>query len=126
MYGDGVIHLRSVQRWTHHFSVRRTELDVLARPGRPIGPENADRKKELPDSEPYFPQKKLSRRLSLHSNTIHRILTEEFWLHKVNFKGIPHSLTHSHNQEHVRISMERLPFLEEYSPWKLTDAFNLP
>jgi AraC-like DNA-binding protein len=96
MYSDGVIHLRSVQRWTHDFAARGTEFDALPRHGRLTDSENADRIRELLESEPYISQETLSRRLNLHHNTVHRILAEEFGLCKVNFKWIPHSLTESH------------------------------
>jgi hypothetical protein len=46
-YGDCVIHVRSVQQCSHDFAARRTALDALPRPGRPIDPENADRIREL-------------------------------------------------------------------------------
>jgi len=62
-YGDGVIHLRSVQRWTHDFAAGRTELDALPRPGRPIDPENADRMRELLESELHISQKTLGYQL---------------------------------------------------------------
>jgi uncharacterized ferritin-like protein (DUF455 family) len=122
-YGDGVTHVRSVQRWTHDFAARRTELDALPRPGRPTDPENADRIWELLESKPYISQKTRSRRLNLHHDIVHEILTEELGLRKVNFKWIPHSLTESQKQEHIKISMELLPFLEEFSPQKLADVF---
>jgi hypothetical protein len=38
---------------------------------------NADRIRELLESEPYISQKTLSRRLNLHHDAVHRILTEE-------------------------------------------------
>jgi transposase len=108
MYRDGVIYFQSVQRWTHDFAMRGTELDALPRHGRPTDSENADRIRELLESKPYFPQETLSRRLNLHHDIVHRILTEELGLCKVNFKGIPHSLTESHKQEGFEISMELL------------------
>jgi hypothetical protein len=123
MYGDSVIHLQNVQRWTHDFAARRTELNELPRLGGSIDLENADRIKELLESELYISQKTLSRRLNLHHDTVHRILTEEFGLGKVNFNWIPHSLTESHKQKRVRISMKLLRFLEESSPQKLVNVF---
>jgi hypothetical protein len=56
-YGDGVIHLRSVQRWTHDFAAERTELDALPRLGRAIHLENVDRVSEFLEGEPIFPRK---------------------------------------------------------------------
>jgi DNA invertase Pin-like site-specific DNA recombinase len=71
-YGVAVIHFRSVHRWTHDFAAGRTKLDALLRPGRPIDPENADRIKELLESELHISQKTLSRGLNLHHDTVHR------------------------------------------------------
>jgi hypothetical protein len=88
-----------------------------------MDPENAGRIMELLESEPYISQKTLSRRLSLHHDTVHRILTEELGSCKVNFKWIPHFLPDSHKQERVRVSMELLRFLEESSPQKLANVF---
>jgi hypothetical protein len=51
-YGAGMMHIRSVQRWTHDFAAGRTEFDALPRPGQLIDPENADRIKELLENEP--------------------------------------------------------------------------
>jgi len=104
-YEDVVIHVRSVQRWTHDFAAGRTELDALARLDWPIDPENANRIRELLESECDISQKTLSRRLNLHRDTVRRILGEEFGLCKVNFKGITHSLIESHKHERLRISM---------------------
>jgi hypothetical protein len=123
IYGDGVIHLQSVQRWTHDFAAGRRELDALLRHGRPIDPENADRIREFLESESDISQKILSRRLNLQHETVHRILTEELGLCKLNFKQIPHSLAESHKQERVRISMELLRFQEGSSPQKLAHVF---
>jgi hypothetical protein len=52
-YGDGVIHIRNVQRWTHDLAAGTTKLNAFPRPGRPIDPENADRIRMLLESEPY-------------------------------------------------------------------------
>jgi hypothetical protein len=79
-YGDRVIHLRSVQRWTHEFTAGRTELDAFPRLGRPIDSEIPDRIRELLEREPYISQKTLSRRLTLHHDTVHRIRTEQLGL----------------------------------------------
>jgi DNA invertase Pin-like site-specific DNA recombinase len=86
-YGDGLIHLQGVQRWTHDFAAVRTELDALPRSGRPRDPENPDRIRALFESEFHISQKRLSKRLNLHQNIVHRILTEELGLCKANFKG---------------------------------------
>jgi hypothetical protein len=117
--GIGVIYLRSVQQRTHDFVAGRTEFDRLPRPGRPIDPGNADRMRELLESEPYISQNTLSRRLNLQHNIVHRILKEELGLSKVNFKSIPHSMRKSHKQKPVRISIELFPFLEKFSRQKL-------
>jgi hypothetical protein len=79
-YGDGVIHLRSVQRWTHDFAARRTELHPLPSRGRPIDPEKADRIRGPPESEHYLSQKTLPRRLNIRHDRVHRILAEELGL----------------------------------------------
>jgi hypothetical protein len=61
--------------------------DLAGRPiDRSIDPENADRIKELLETEPYFPQKILSKRWNLRHDTVHRIVREELGLCKVNFK----------------------------------------
>jgi hypothetical protein len=122
-YGYGVIYIRSVQRWTHDFAAGRTELDALQRSGRPIDPENGDRIREILESKLYISQKALSRKLNLHQDTVHRILIEKLGLCKVNFKWIPYSLTESHKQECVRMTMKLLRFLEEFSPQKLANVF---
>jgi hypothetical protein len=122
-YGEGVIHLQSVQRSTCDFAAGRTELDAVGRLDRPMDPENPDRLRELLESEPYISQETFSRRLNLHQDTVHRTLIEEHGLCKVNFKWIPYSLTESRKQERVRISMELLRFLEEFSPQKLANVF---
>jgi hypothetical protein len=103
IYRGSVIHIQSVERWTHDFAARRTEFDALPRPVQLIDPENIDRIRRLLENEPYISQKTLSRRLNLHYNTVHRILTEKLGLYKVDFKWIPHSLTELHKQESVRI-----------------------
>jgi hypothetical protein len=61
--------------------------------------------------------------LNLHHKIVHRILTEELGWCKANFKWIPHCLTESQKQERVRISMELLRFLEEFSPQKVANRF---
>jgi hypothetical protein len=122
-YVNGAIDLQGVQRWTNDFAAGRTKLDASARPGRPIHPENADRIRGLLESEFDTSQKRLSKRLNLHQNIVHRILAEELGLCKANFKWISHSLTGSQKSEHVRISMELLRFLEEFSPQKLVNVF---
>jgi hypothetical protein len=85
-YGDGMIHLRSVQGWTHDFAAGRAELPASTRFGRATGLENADRIMEFLESEPYNSQKTLSRRPNLHHDMVHRILTEGLGWCKVNFK----------------------------------------
>jgi hypothetical protein len=112
-----------VQRWTHDFAAGRTEFDALPRPGRPIDPENADRIREPLESDSDISQKTRSTRLNLHHDTVYKILTEEPRLCKVNFMWIPHSLTESHKQERVRISMELFRFLEEFALQKLVIVF---
>jgi hypothetical protein len=94
-YGDGAIDFRNVQQWSQDLAVRRTELDALPRPGQPMDPENADRIRVFLESGFDTSQKRLSERLNLHQNIVHRILTEELGLCKANFKWIPHSLTES-------------------------------
>jgi hypothetical protein len=108
---------------THGFVGLRTELDALPRPRRPVDPENADRIREFLESELYISQKTLSKKLNLQHNPVHRILTEELGVCKVNFKWIPHSLAESLKQEHVRTSMGLLGFLKESSPQKLAHVF---
>jgi hypothetical protein len=56
-YRDGVIHLRSVQRWTHDFASGITELEAFPRPDCRIDPENADGIRKLLENEFYFPRK---------------------------------------------------------------------
>jgi transposase len=72
-YENGMIHLRSVQRWTHDFAAGRAELDALPRPGRPRDFGKAERIRELLESELDVSQKTLSRKLNLHHDTIHCI-----------------------------------------------------
>jgi hypothetical protein len=103
-HGDSVMHLRSVQRWTHDFASGRTELDVLSRPGWSIDPENTDGIREFLENKLYISQKASSRRVNLHHNTVNRIFTGELELCKAKFKWIPHFLTESHKHERVRIS----------------------
>jgi hypothetical protein len=121
--GDGVIHVQGVQQCTHDFVAERTEFDALSRLDRPIDPENTDRIRELLESKPHISQKTLSRRLNLHHDTVHRILTEKLGLYKFSFKWIPHFLRESQKQEHVRISMELFRFQEESSPQKVAKVF---
>jgi hypothetical protein len=59
MYGNSVIHFQNLQRWTLDFAARRTELDAFARLGRLIDPENANRIKELLESESDISQETL-------------------------------------------------------------------
>jgi hypothetical protein len=79
-YGYHVIHFRSVQRSTHDSATGRTEFDALPRPEVLINLENADRIRELLESELYSSQKTLSRRLNLHHDTDNRIFTRETWV----------------------------------------------
>jgi hypothetical protein len=97
-------------------------LEALPRPGRPIGPEGADRIRELLESELYKSRKTLPRGLNRHRDTVYRSLRGEVGLCKANFKWIPHSMTETHKRKSLRISLELLQFLEESWPQKLGSA----
>jgi hypothetical protein len=86
-YEDGGIHVLTVQRWTLDFAAGRTELGAPPRPGQLIDPENADRIRELLESEPDISEKTLSRRLNLHLDTDHQLFPEALGVCKVKIKS---------------------------------------
>jgi len=114
VYGQGeqVVALSSVKYWTKAFKEGRTRMADESRPGRPRIPGLGERVKELLAEEQFLSQKKLAKALGVHQTTMHRVLTEDLGLVRVNFKWIPHSLNDTQKRERVELAGNLLDILE--------------
>jgi transposase len=93
VYGKGVVHIRTVQRWTDKFANRQEDFNDVPKPGRPRLTEEVGRIQEILKDKPFASQKAMARELSIRPSAMKRLLTEDLGMRKVSFKWIPHKLT---------------------------------
>ena len=92
VYGNVVIKLMTVQKWTKRFGEGDYSLDDKPRGDRLVKNELVDKIKNMLKEEPYLSKKKIVSFLELSTGIVSRILRNELGLNKVNFRWIPHTL----------------------------------
>ena len=119
VYGDESTTLRTIQRWTKRYRSGEEGLDDLPRSGRPENQEFVSEVSTMLQNEPMLSQKKISKRLGIHHSIVHRILTDNLGLTRVNFKWIPHHLNADQMKKRVQQSKIMLSILEGQPKRKL-------
>jgi transposase len=113
-YGEGIVNLKTVQRWTSKFRDKKTDLDDQPRSGRPRRDEELPRILTMIEENPYLSQKKIAQSLSLHHGIVKRLITEELDLRRVNFRWVPHILNASQKLERIKISRKLFKQLNRF------------
>jgi histone-lysine N-methyltransferase SETMAR len=111
VYGEGTISLKTVQKWTKRFNDGHEGFDDYARSGRPKSDELIPIVAHMLEKEPFLSQKKIAKALGVHPTTVHRILTEELELTRVNFRWIPHTLNDAQKAKRVEVAKILLKML---------------
>jgi histone-lysine N-methyltransferase SETMAR len=114
-YGQDVVSLRTVQKWTQRYTGGDDSFEDLARSGRPRKDELIPSVIQIMEQEPHVSQNKLAEILGVHHHTINRILTEELGLTRVNFRWIPYKLNDDQKAKRVEIAKSMLHVLANAS-----------
>jgi hypothetical protein len=96
-YGEGIVNLKAVQRWTLKFRNGKAYLDDEPSPGRPRRNEKLPVIRTMIEENQYLSQKEIAQALSLCHDIMKRLITEELNLQRVNFKRVLHTLAASQN-----------------------------
>jgi hypothetical protein len=80
VYGEGVIRLRTIQKWTHRFEEGDDSLEDELGPDRPRSTKYCDIICPLLDKNPYLSQKQIANILDIHQTTIKHVLHEDLLL----------------------------------------------
>ena len=115
VYGEEAPPLRTVQYWTKRFNEGDEKLEDKPRSGRPRKDHLVPVVASLLDENPFLSQKKIAKLTSTDHKIIHRILTEDLGLTRVNFRWIPYCLSQSQKDLRVEFSKSLLETLSKVS-----------
>jgi hypothetical protein len=112
VYCQGVMTLKTVERWTKAFLEERTTLNDSPTPGWPSRNDVTDAVKQIIHDDRFFSQNRTAQRLIAHRDVLRRILIPELGLGKLNFRWIWHKRTTDQKPARVTISRQLLTFLD--------------
>jgi hypothetical protein len=123
VYGEDVITLRTIEKWSAAFGGERTDLADFPRSERPCDTGKVDTVGALVESEGCLSHKKTEHILGIHHETLKSILHEDLNMRKVNFKWLPPALNSSQRVARVEVSRELLDFQESRTDRSLSNGY---
>jgi len=106
--GEGVVSLRTIQRWVARFKENDLSVEDRPRTGRPREEIDIGIIEDLLEDDPHISAREIARRLAIHKNRVVDILKNQLQMTKVRARWIPHKLTDSQKISRVLCAKEML------------------
>jgi histone-lysine N-methyltransferase SETMAR len=110
-YGEGVLHVTTVQRWCNDFRFGRTSLKDAPRCGRPpevVVDDNIERCRKLIEADRRISLASIATLLHISEGSAAIIISEHLEAKKLNSKWIPKKLSEAQKQERVTCAKRAL------------------
>lgn len=119
VYGDNIITLRTVQKWTKKMNEHTFSIFEQKKTGRPRRSDLDQKITNFILSYPYASTKKIAKNVGADPKTVKNIMINILGMKKVNFKWIPHKLTPEIKAIRAAIASELFEFLSSSNDYRL-------
>lgn len=109
--GDCAVSKTNVCKWVKRFENKEFDTKTGKRSGRPKKDNLIPQVEHIITSDPFVSSRAIAASLSVHKNTISRILKVDLGMKKVSLHWIPHELSDLQKRQRVEMSHEMLQVL---------------